>query len=158
MKIVIYGIAFLFLSFLFSFLLLGLLMSNDQKEQKEQIEQETSLKEEIKRKELRIIFSSDIAEECNISRNTAKTTGGCYINGSSLIYINTNMNSKHLSYVLTHEIGHWIIEDKDISIFNYNWETAADSYSDWILNRKLDFETKKYFDNLWYVFFALNDT
>ncbi len=148
MKKILYSTIILFLLFVIGFLTLGLIILNEQK----QIVQKTNIKaitieESVKEgKKLTIIFTPDIDNACKIS---VKTIGGCYIRDSSLIYINTMIVHQDVSYVLTHEIGHWLTEHKNMKIFDNDWEKAANSFSDWILNKEVDSETKEYFDKIW---------
>ncbi len=143
MSKIIYATIVLFLLITVGFLTLGLMMSNGHKPE---FAQQVVIKKE---KEIRIIFTSDIENNCK-NFVVDGIIGGCYIHASNLIYINDQISAKNLNYVLTHEIGHWMTEKTYTSLFNNDWEKAADSFSDWINNKKVDPFVKEYFDDLWF--------
>lgn len=74
--------------------------------------------------------------------------GGCYWPKQNLIFLNSTLSEDWFAFVFFHEFGHWLTEDEDLSLFDGDWEKAADSFAYWMLGKEKNKKVENYFIEL----------
>lgn len=76
---------------------------------------------------------------------TGRVIGGCFLPGTNIIFINFYADSKYYSYILFHEIGHWLTDGK---LSGLEWEQTADKFAYWIIGKPTAKSDIEYFKKL----------